>query len=116
VPLSLVSRIEEIDCRKIDTADGRFIMKYRDELMPLVGFDPRARKEGAQPVLVFAEEGRSIGLLIDDIVDIAEEKLEVKMAADRPGILGYALIKGNIAEILDVGFFLKRGGSLGRAA
>jgi two-component system, chemotaxis family, sensor kinase CheA len=118
VPLSLVSRIEEIDCRKLELADGRCVMQYRDELMPLLRFDKEMpiKKDGTQPVLVFAEQGRSIGLLIDEIVDIAEEKLEVKMAGDRPGILGYALVKGISTEIIDVNFFLKGGGSFGRAA
>jgi len=98
VPLSLVRRIEEIDRRNIEMADGRYIVKYRDELMPLLSF------EAAQPILVFSEHGRSIGLLIDEIVDVAEEKLDVKIAGDRPGILGYALIRGIITEIIDVGF------------
>jgi two-component system, chemotaxis family, sensor kinase CheA len=90
VPLSLMSRIEEIDCRNIEITDGRCIVKYRDELMPLLGFDARVRikkKEGAQPILVFSEYGRSIGLLIDEIVDIAEERLDVKIAGDRPDLM-----------------------------
>jgi two-component system, chemotaxis family, sensor kinase CheA len=118
VPLPRVSRIEEIDCRAIEVADGQYIVKYRGELMPLVGFNLQARieKQGPQPVLVFTEQGRSIGLIIDEIVDIAEEKLDVEVLGDRPGILGYALLKGGITEILDVGFFLQRGGLLGRAA
>ena len=118
VPLSRVSRIEEVDRRNIDIADGRHIMKYRDELMPLLGFDMQApsKKEGVQPVLVFSEQGRSFGLLIDEIADIAEDKLDVKITDDRPGVVGHALIKGVITEIIDVDFFLQRGGSLGRAA
>jgi len=118
VPLSLVSRIEEIDCRKIEIGDGRYIVKYRDELIPLRSFDDhvRVKKEGTQPILVFSEQRRSIGLLIDEIVDIAVEKLEVKIAGDRLGILGYALVRGTITEVIDVGFFLAGSGSLGRAA
>jgi two-component system chemotaxis sensor kinase CheA len=118
VPLPRVSRIEEIDCRAIEVADGQYIVKYRGELMPLLGFDLQARieRQRPQPVLVFTEQNRSIGLLIDEIVDIAEEKLDVKVTGDRPGILGYALLKGVITEIVDVGFFLQRGGLLGRAA
>jgi two-component system, chemotaxis family, sensor kinase CheA len=118
VPLSLISRIEEIDCRNIENADGRYIVQYSGALMPLLGFDAQVRikKEGAQPILVFSEHGRSIGLLIDEIVDIAEERLDVKIADDRPGILGHALIRGDITEIIDVGFFLAARGSLGRAA
>jgi two-component system, chemotaxis family, sensor kinase CheA len=118
VPLALVSRIEEIDSRNMEAADGHYIVKYRDQLMPLFGFDtrPRLKNEHAQPIVVVSEEGRSVGLLIDEIVDIAEEKLDIKMTGDRPGLLGYALIKGIITEIVDVGFFLQAGGSLGRAA
>jgi two-component system, chemotaxis family, sensor kinase CheA len=118
VPLSFVSRIEEIDCRNIEITDGRYIVKYRDALMPLLGFDAQVRikREGAQPILVLSEYDRSIGLLLDEIVDIAEERLDVKIAGDRPGILGHALIRGDITEIIDVGFFLAARGSLGRAA
>jgi two-component system, chemotaxis family, sensor kinase CheA len=118
VPLSLVSRIEEIDCRNIEIADGRYIVKYRDALLPLLSFDiqVRVKREGAQPILVFSEQGHSVGLLIDEIVDIAEEKLDVKIAGDRSGILGYALVRGIITEIIDVELFLAGSGWLGRAA
>jgi two-component system chemotaxis sensor kinase CheA len=118
VPLSLVSRIEEIDCRNIAIADGRYIVKYRDALLPLLSFDMQVqvKREGAQPILVLSEQNRSVGLLIDEIVDIAEEKLDVKITGDQPGILGYALVRGITTEILDVEFFLAGNGSLGRAA
>jgi two-component system, chemotaxis family, sensor kinase CheA len=118
VPLSRVSRIEEIDCRNIEIADGGYIAKYRDELMPLLGFEPQVRikTNGAQLVLMVADQGRAIGLLIDEIADIAEDKLDIKLTDDRPGILGYALINGVITEIIDVGFFLQGSSALGRAA
>jgi two-component system chemotaxis sensor kinase CheA len=116
VPLSLISRIEEVDCREIEVADGQYIMQYRGELIPLFGFDTqlRIKKEVARPVLVFSKRGRSIGLLVDEILDIAEEPLDVEVAGERPGALGYALIDGVTTEIIDVGFYLKR--LSGRAA
>jgi two-component system chemotaxis sensor kinase CheA len=117
VPLALISRIEEVDCRKIEIADGCYIMQYRGQLIPLFCFDTqRIEKHAAQPVLVFSEQGRSVGLLIDEIVDIAEEPLDVKIAGERPGTLGYALINGVTTEIVDVGFFINRSSSLGYAA
>jgi two-component system chemotaxis sensor kinase CheA len=90
VPLAIVGRIEEIDSRNMEAADGHYIVKYRDQLMPLFGFDIqlRTKSEGVQPIVVVSEQGRSIGLLIDEIVDIAEEKLDIKMTGDRPGMLG----------------------------
>jgi two-component system chemotaxis sensor kinase CheA len=108
VPLSLVTRLEEIDCRKIEISDGRHLVQYRDQLMPLLRIDAQTslKKEGAQPILVFSDQGRSMGLVADEIIDIVEERLDIEVSSDRPGLLGYAVIKGATTEIIDVGHFL----------
>ena len=108
VPLSLVTRLEEIDCRRIEISDGRHLVQYRDQLMPLLRIDAEAglKKEGAQPILVFSDQGRSMGLVVDEIVDIVEDKLDIEVVSNRPGVLGYAVIKGNTTEIVDVAHFL----------
>jgi two-component system, chemotaxis family, sensor kinase CheA len=108
VPLSLVTRLEEIDCRKIEVSDGRYLVQYRDQLMPLLRIDSQSdlKQAGAQPILVFSDRGRSMGLVVDEIVDIVEDKLDIEVSSDRPGVLGYAVVKGNATEILDVGHFL----------
>jgi two-component system, chemotaxis family, sensor kinase CheA len=108
VPLSLVTRLEEIDCRRIEMSGGRCLVQYRDQLMPLLRVDDETglKKEGSQPILVFSDHGRSMGLAVDEIVDIVEDKLEIEVAGNRPGVLGYAVIKGNTTEIIDVGHFL----------
>ncbi len=127
VPLSLVTRLEEIDCRRIEISDGRHLVQYRDQLMPLLRIDAEAglKKEGAQPILVFSDQGRSMGLVVDEIVDIVEDKLDIEVVSNRPGVLGYAVIKGNTTEIVDVAHFLpqafedwfrrREGGKSGRA-
>ncbi len=108
VPLSLVSRLEEVDCRRIEVADGRYMVQYRDQLMPLLRIDTQTgiKEDGAQPILVFSDQGRSMGLVVDEIVDIVEERLDIEVASERPGVLGYAVVKGNATEIVDVGHFL----------
>jgi two-component system chemotaxis sensor kinase CheA len=108
VPLSLVTRLEEVDCRKIELSNGRHLVQYRGQLMPLVRAtdDVRVRSEGAQPLLVFSDEGRSMGLMVDEIVDIVEDRLEVEVGSDNPAILGSAVIKGQATEIIDIGYFL----------
>jgi two-component system, chemotaxis family, sensor kinase CheA len=108
VPLSLVTRLEEIDCRRIEISDGRCLVQYREQLMPLLRIDDDTglKKEGSQPILVFSDHGRSMGLAVDEIVDIVEDKLEIEVAGNRPGVLGYAVIKGSTTEIIDVGHFL----------
>jgi two-component system chemotaxis sensor kinase CheA len=108
VPLSLVTRLEEIDWRRIEISDGRHLVQYRDQLMPLLRIDTATalKQDGAQPILVFSANGRSMGLVVDEIVDIVEDRLDIEVASNRPGVLGYAVVKGNTTEIVDVGHFL----------
>jgi two-component system chemotaxis sensor kinase CheA len=108
VPLSLVTRLEEIDCRRIEISDGRHLVQYRDQLMPLLRIDTETglKQEGSQPILVFSDHGRSMGLVVDEIVDIVEDKLDIEVTSNRPGVLGFAVVKGATTEIIDVGHFL----------
>jgi two-component system, chemotaxis family, sensor kinase CheA len=108
VLLSLVSRLEEIDCRRIEISDGRHLVQYRDQLMPLLRIDTQTaiKQEGAQPILVFSNHGRSMGLVVDEIVDIVEQRLDIELASARAGVLGYAVVKGSATEIVDIGHFL----------
>jgi two-component system, chemotaxis family, sensor kinase CheA len=107
VPLALVPRLEEIAADKIELSNGRYMVQYRDQLMPLVqmeGVD--VRTAGAQAILVFADDKRSMGLVVDEIIDIVEERLNIEVAGSKGGILGSAVIKGNATEVIDVGHFL----------
>src|ERR1044072_7426580 len=108
VPLSLVTRLEEVDCRKIELSNGRHLVQYRGQLMPLVRInaEARVRAEGAQPLLVFSDGGRTMGLVVDEIVDIVDDKLDIEVGSETPGIIGSAVIKGQATEIIDVGHFL----------
>jgi len=107
VPLGLVTRLEEIATDKIELSNGRYMVQYRDQLMPLVQMNGvSVRTSGAQPILVFADDGRSMGLVVDEIIDIVEEKLHIEVAGSSEGILGSAVIKGQATEVIDVGHFL----------
>jgi two-component system chemotaxis sensor kinase CheA len=107
VPLGLVTRLEEIAADKIELSNSRYMVQYRDQLMPLVQMAGVAvRTSGAQPILVFADDGRSMGLVVDEIIDIVEERLNIEVAGYEAGILGSAVIKGQATEVIDVGHFL----------
>jgi len=107
VPLALVTRLEEIAADKIELSNGRHMVQYRDQLMPLVQMESvTIATSGAQPILVFADDGRSMGLVVDEIIDIVEEKLDIEVAGGEEGILGSAVIKGQATEVIDVGHFL----------
>ena len=108
VPLSLVTRLEEIDARKIELSNGRHMVQYRGHLMPLVSMNDsvRVKSEGAQPLLVFSDGARSMALVVDEIIDIVEDRLDIQVGGDNSGVLGSAIIKGQATEIIDVGHFL----------
>jgi two-component system chemotaxis sensor kinase CheA len=107
VPLGLVTRLEEIAADKIELSNGRYMVQYRDQLMPLVQMGGvSVQTSGAQPILVFADDGRSMGLVVDEIIDIVEERLHIEVAGSQEGILGSAVIKGQATEVIDVGHFL----------
>jgi two-component system chemotaxis sensor kinase CheA len=108
VPLSLVTRLEEIDARTIELSNGRHMVQYRGHLMPLVSMDEHVhvKGEGAQPLLVFSDGARSMALIVDEIVDIVEDNLDIQVASDNPGVIGSAIVKGQATEIIDVGHFL----------
>ena len=108
VPLSLITRLEEIDARKIELSNGRHMVQYRGQLMPLISMNSSVniKGEGAQPLLVFSDGARSMALVVDEIIDIVEDRLAIQVTSDVPGVLGSAVIKGQATEIVDVGHFL----------
>jgi len=108
VPLSLITRLEEIDARKIELSNGRHMVQYRGHLMPLITLNEavNVKGEGAQSLLVFSDGSRSMALVVYEIVDIVEERLDIQVASDNAGVIGSAIIKGQATEIIDVGHFL----------
>jgi two-component system chemotaxis sensor kinase CheA len=66
---------------------------------------------GRQTVLVFSEGGRSLGLMVDAILDVVEERLEIKGGQDRPGFLGSAVVAGKVTDVLDTAWWLRRSGT-----
>ena len=108
VPLSLVARLEEIDLAKIEYSHGRPMVQYREKLMPLIPIDSEKKlaETGNCPVLVFADGDHSMGLVVDEIIDIVEDRINVELTSDRPGFMGSAIIAGRATDLLDAGHFL----------
>ena len=108
VPLELIARLEEIDVNTIEISDGRRVVQYRGQLMPLITISPdqTLREEGRQPVLVFADKERTMGVMVEEIIDIVETKLSVEIASQVPGYLGSAVIADKATDVIDAGYFL----------
>ena len=108
VPLALIARLEEIELASVETVHGSHVVQYREHLMPLIPFhdDFKFAESGRQPVLVFADHQRSMGLVVDEIVDIVDGRLKIELAADLPGIIGTAIIAEKATDVIDSGYYL----------
>jgi two-component system chemotaxis sensor kinase CheA len=107
LPLSNIARIETVSSEKIEMSNGMMLMQHQGRLMPIVAAAPDVMvKEGDNTVFVISPDGEPFGLLIDAIVDIIEEKLDVEIAGDQPGVVGAAEIHGKVVELLDIAYFI----------
>jgi two-component system, chemotaxis family, sensor kinase CheA len=86
-------------------------VQYRGKLMKLVPFAGFVDSERArQPVLVFTDGGRSMGLMVDAITDVVEDRLHIELSGARPGLLGTAVINGQATDVIDTGHWLQQAG------
>ncbi len=111
VPLALVARLEEIDMATAERSHGTYVVQYRGHLMPLIAFEDghEWKQEGRQPILVFTDRDRSMGLVVDEIVDIVEDRLKIELSTNVEGLIGSAVIDGKATDIIDSGYFLTQG-------
>jgi len=115
VPLSLVARLEEFPRSSIEHASESQVVQYRNRILPLVSL--RAVLESGTPrqdqtadpaqVIVFNDGDRSVGLVVDQILDVAEEAVTVRQKTGRIGLLGSAVVGKRVADFLDLNYVIR---------
>jgi two-component system chemotaxis sensor kinase CheA len=111
VDLALVARLEEFSRDAIEVAGEQEAVQYRGQIMPLVRvadalqIKRRMVSENGQEtlqVVVYDDKGRSVGLVVDRILDIVEESVVIQPETGRRGVLGSAVLQKRVTDILDV--------------
>jgi two-component system chemotaxis sensor kinase CheA len=126
IPLSMVDRLEEFPRSALEKVGPLDVVQYRDEILPLFqvstllrsqeskdGFRARrprrrvkrpasGRTKDTVQVVVASGSGQRFGLIVDSILDIAEETIVSRSPATRPGISFNAVIQGRVTEFLDL--------------
>ncbi|MGA3122830.1 MAG: chemotaxis protein CheW [Polyangiaceae bacterium] len=107
IPLSMVARLEEFPRERLERSRGRHVMQYRGRILPLIdlcGMTDHGGDQGDAPlqVIVYSEQGRSVGLVVDRILDIVEESFTQELRAASNGVIGSAVIGGKVTDLLDV--------------
>ncbi len=111
IPLSMVARLEEFPRTVIEHAGAQEVMQYRGQIIPLVRLSQlipatsdaeKLASAASIQVVVYAEGKRTVGLIVDRIVDIVEERAAVEALAPRAGIVGSFVTQRQVTDLLDV--------------
>lgn len=109
VPLVLVARLEDIANKDVEHSGGYDLVQYRGTLMPLVTMSGNGLPDrDSHPVLVFSDRGRQFGLVVNEVVDIVEDKIDIEMPSNRDGTLGSAVINGRATNVLDSEYYIHK--------
>ena len=53
-------------------------------------------------MVVYSEGNKSIGLVVDAILDVVDLRVELERSGVRHGVLGSMVVQGQVTEFLDV--------------
>jgi two-component system, chemotaxis family, sensor kinase CheA len=105
IPLDRVTRLEEFPAGAVEHAGGRELVQYGAEILPLVrlaGSGGARADDDALTVVVCSTRGRTVGLVVDAILDIVEGGPPGHGAPQGTGLGGTAVVRRRITELLDL--------------
>jgi two-component system chemotaxis sensor kinase CheA len=119
IPLPLVARLEEFPTSVVERAGAQEVMQYRGQIIPLLrlsqilpgsrGAADLVETSSSIQVVVYSEGGRTVGLIVDRIVDIIEEHAAVETLAAREGVTGSFVAQRHVTDLLDVPAIVRAG-------
>ncbi len=130
IPLSTLARLEEFPVEQVEMSGSQWVTQYRGQILPLIRLNivlqeqekeqykdrrnrlrtmkaPPLPDSGQIQVLVLNHQGRSFGLVVERILDIVEDRADVKSAATRPSVLYSVVIGDRVTELLDIPAILR---------
>jgi two-component system chemotaxis sensor kinase CheA len=113
LPVSAVTRLEEIPAERIERSAGREVVQYGGQIMPLLRvsrlFHEPEQERGLLQVAVLRESSLPTGLVMDRIEDIVEAVVDVEPGRHNDLLQGSAVIHGRVADVLNLKNILARG-------
>jgi len=109
--LSMVARLEEFPRSSVEYSGGQPVVRYRGQILPLIKVSKYVPAMGEQveedegapmQVVVYTENGKSVGLIVGKIDDIVSEVITEKRHAYGNGILGSIVVQDQVTDLLDV--------------
>lgn len=124
VPLNMLARLESIDGSQVERSGNQWVTQYRGQILPLIRVSHALEERRKLPcsedtlplpttatlqVLVLEFEHQTVGLVVNQILDIVESTLEAKSPPTRSGVQYSSVIAERVTELLDVPAILRAG-------
>jgi two-component system chemotaxis sensor kinase CheA len=107
IPLSSVTRLENLNKSVVERIGNREVIQYRGGILPVVRLNNylgsfSERDSDELVVVVYSVGDRSAAIVVEEIVDIIDEETEFHTDVADHGVLGSTLVRDRIVEVLDV--------------
>ena len=107
LPLAKVARLEQIPRADVELAAGRNVVQYRNDILPLVSVaemlgSGNGHDADVLEVVVCRHGAATLGLVVDEVMDAVQETVGSVHGESRPGLLGSAVLGGQVTDILDL--------------
>ncbi|MBO3084915.1 chemotaxis protein CheA [Cellulomonas fengjieae] len=110
MPLASVARLEHLRAAQVELVGGREVVQYRGTILPLTRLDrllgaygePVDERSDELLVVVYSRAGRSVGLVVQEIVDIVDDDVAQHSDIDDRGLVGSTVVGERVTELLDV--------------
>ncbi len=110
IPLDTVTRLEQVRAASVERVGNREVVQYRGAILPIVRLDRHLGAYGTGgvgdrevlEVIVYSDHGRSVAIVVEEILDIVDGGAAVRSDIDDLGLLGSAVLGDKVTELLDV--------------
>jgi two-component system chemotaxis sensor kinase CheA len=113
IPLCLVQRLEEFSLKMIEQSGNQKVVRYRDQLLPLLDLvellgyeslvDKNLKKKEVESVVVVQRTGKYYGIKVREVLDIINIECDIDDSiCDRLGILGNVVHQKSVIVVVDV--------------
>ncbi|MEN1977025.1 chemotaxis protein CheA [Cellulomonas olei] len=107
MPLASVARLEHVQAEQVEYVGGREVVQYRGTILPLARLDRILGAYGEEDssellLVVYSRAGRSVGLVVREIVDIVDDDSARHSDIEDAGLVGSTVLGDRVTELLDV--------------
>jgi two-component system chemotaxis sensor kinase CheA len=108
LPLDVVTHLEEIPRSAVERSHNQEVIQYHGQVIPLIRL-ARLFLDAADgipfgpdllQVMICSDQGRTLGLAVDVIIDIVEAPSAMQRSTRHPSIVGVAVIRGQATNML----------------